>query len=161
MKSFHRKEAVVLRILKKIYPYMAIPLVMLYISIIFKLKNLMKYGSYDSNFHSTLPFFIDNFAFAHIVTLPLISIVFGILLELLCRKTVSLRVKINGPFLIIGLIFAFFYAIYYTPIADFFVQLNFLPIFLITDAPAYYLIPTLVGFYLSKGLLAPKESEND
>ncbi len=148
-----------MRILKKIYPYLVIPLVMGYISIIFKVKNMIKYGSYDSNFNSTLPFFIDNFGFTYIVTLPLISIVFGILLELLCRKSFSLRVKINRPFLIIGLIFAFFYFIYFTPVATFFVQLNFLPLLLIPDAPAYYLIPTLVGFYLSKGLLATKESE--
>ncbi len=148
-----------MRILKKIYPYLVIPLVMGYISIIFKVKNLMKYGSFDSNFNSTQPFFIDNFGFAYTITLPLISIVFGILLELLCRKSFSLRVKINGSFLIIGLIFVFFNFIYYTPVAAFFVQLNFLPLLLIHDAPAYYLIPTLAGFYLSKGLLATKESE--
>lgn len=160
MKSFHRKEAVVLRIIEKIYPYLVIPSVMIYIGIIEKVKFIAKNSPIDSNFNSTLPFFISDVFFFMAITLPLISMIFGMLLELLTRKPAALKVKINGPFLIIAFIVGFLYYMPYTPAAILFSYINFNSA-LITNAPAFYLIPTLAGFYLTKGLLAAKESQND
>lgn len=145
-----------MRIFKKIYPYLVIPLVLGYVILIFNMKNLVKYGAYDSNLNSTLPFFLGDLGLVYTVTLPLINIIFGILIELLCRKAGALRIKIQRSYLIIGLFFTFFYYLLYTPVAVFFRLFRFL----ISDAPALYLIPTIAGFYLAKGLLASKESEN-
>ncbi|MBI4855731.1 MAG: hypothetical protein HY818_03190 [Acetobacterium woodii] len=149
-----------MNILKKIYPYFVIPLVMLYISIIAKMKLLYKSSPIDSNFNSTLPFFIGDGFFFTFVTLPLISMIFGMLLELLTRKPAALKIKINGSFLIIAFIIGFLYYMPYTPAFILFSYINFNSV-LIISAPACYLIPTLAGFCLTKGLLASKESEND
>lgn len=149
-----------MNILKKIYPYFVIPLIMLYINIIAKMKLLYTSGPIDSNFNSTLPFFISDGFFFTDVTLPLISMIFGMLLELLTRKPAALKIKINGSFLIIAFIIGFLYYMPYTPTFILFSYINFNSL-LIVRAPACYLIPTLAGFYLTKGLLASKESANN
>lgn len=149
-----------MNILKKIYPYFVIPLIMLYINIIAKMKLLYTSGPIDSNFNSTLPFFISDGFFFTDVTLPLISVIFGMLLELLTRKPAALRIKINGSFLIIAFIIGFLYYMPYIPAFILFSYINFNSL-LIIRAPACYLIPTLAGFYLTKGLLASKESANN
>ena len=158
MKRFYRKEALVLRILEKIYPYLVIPSVIIYIGIIEKVKFVVKNSPIDSNFNSTLPFFFSDGFFFMAITLPLISMMFGMLLELLTRKPATLKIKINGPFLIIAFIVGFLYYMPYTPAAILFSYMNFNSA-LITNAPAFYLIPTLAGFYLTRGLFASKESE--
>jgi hypothetical protein len=159
VKSFHRKEAVVLRILEKIYPYLVIPSVIIYIGIIEKVKFVVKNSPIDSNFNSTLPFFFSDGFFFMAITLPLISMMFGVLLELLTRKPAALKIEINGQYLIISFIVGFLYYMPYTPASILFSYINFNSV-LIANAPAFYLIPTLAGFYLTKGLLASKESEN-
>ncbi|WP_414150482.1 hypothetical protein ACIZ62_14690 [Acetobacterium carbinolicum] len=149
-----------MNILKKIYPYFIIPLIMLYINIIAKMSFLYKNSPIDSNFNSTLPFFIgDGFFFTN-VTMPLISMMFGMLLELLTRKPAALKIKINGSFMTIAFIVGFLYYMPYTPAFVLFTYINVNPV-LIRSAPAVYLIPTLAGFCLTKGLLASKESAND
>jgi len=94
------------------------------------------------------------------VTMPLISMMFGMLLELLTRKPAALKIKINGSFMTIAFIVGFLYYMPYTPAFVLFTYINVNPV-LIRSAPAVYLIPTLAGFCLTKGLLASKESAND
>ena len=147
-----------MNILRKIYPYFIILLLMLYINIIDKMRFLYMSDPIDSNFNSTLPFFIGDGFFFTYVTLPLISMIFGMLLELLTRKPAALKIKINGSFLIIAFIIGF---LYYMPYTSAFILFSYINPILIIRAPACYLIPTLAGFCLTKGLLASKESEND
>jgi len=138
------------KLFKKIYPYFIIISLIIYISIIGngKIRN-------DSDY--IIPFFINYpFIYAYLM-LPLVGLFFGVSLDLLSRKMASLSLKINVQYLIISLILILVFYIPYTPLNALFINISFLaPVLLFQSPIAFFILPVLIGFYLSKGLLSTK-----